>query len=471
MAKKFFGIEINDHVLRVVTAETIKGVPVLTGASERLLEPQGNTALILAEMMGEVSFGDLVTASLPAVGCFYRLVELPFGEAKKIEAVLPLEMSSQVPASDELICDFLAARPREHGFLVPAAAVRRAGVVDVLELFRQAGRPLHLLDLNPFGFAAGLAGAMREGVLAVVLRHEIIVANVSGGRVGSFRNTPCRTQDQPARTAALIQRNYLALEQSALDPPPLFLIGEGASEDLRLALAEIGMVASYPVLELDGEPLAPALLPAAALALRGALPARQRQFNFLKGDLAPRSEWAGFRSRLITAAVLVGLTAILAVAGAYLNYSHKQTLAESLREETISVFRETFPQTRNIVNAPVQMRNNLAELQEKARLLGLGRDLSSLSILREVSARIPREITVDVRELIYNGDQLRLDGTTTTFEAINRLAQNLEDSSSFEQVQIADAKMSLDGSRVDFRLNLKLTEEDGTRQEAARRSR
>jgi general secretion pathway protein L len=42
----------------------------------------------------------------------------------------------------------------------------------------------------------------------------------------------------------------------------------------------------------------------------------------------------------------------------------------------------------------------------------------------------------------------------TSFEAINRIARSLEQSPLFAQAQIADAKMSLDGTRVDFRLHL-----------------
>jgi general secretion pathway protein L len=43
---------------------------------------------------------------------------------------------------------------------------------------------------------------------------------------------------------------------------------------------------------------------------------------------------------------------------------------------------------------------------------------------------------------------------TSSFDAVNRMARSLEQSTMFREAQIADAKMSIDGSRIDFRINL-----------------
>lgn len=461
MAKKFIGIDIGQQSLRVVTASLEKGVPVFTEAREQRAETVEERSRALAEMVGEIAFGDRVVACLNAVGNYFRLLEFPFGEAKKIEQALDLEMGSQLPTSDELVCDFLSPRPGEHGFEVPAAAVKRQSVIDMLELFRQAGRPLHLLDLSPFAYAAGLAETVPEGVLAVVLANEVTVAHVKAGQVLSFRAMPRRPHDSAEQLAVSIQRDYLALAKSGGETPlQLYLIGEGAGTELGNALKEMGLASRHPDLEIDGRPIAPALLPAAALALRASMSGNIRQLNFLKGKLAPKNEWSGFRLRLIAIAALAGLTFILAVSGAYLNYVQQQKRAEMLKAQTIAIFRQTFPQVTTIVDVPSQMRAKLDELRERARLLGLGQSHSALNVLREVSARIPKEINFEVREMIYSGDELHIDGTTASFDAINRLSHALEASPLFLQSQIADAKMGLDNSRVDFRLDLKISTEE-----------
>jgi general secretion pathway protein L len=461
MAKKFIGIDIDQQTIRVVTAAQVKGVTVFTRASEQRAATEAERSRALAEMLGEIAFGDRIAACLNAVGSYFRLLEFPFDEAKKIQPALDLEMSSQLPINDELVCDFLTPRPVGHVFEVPTAAVRHAAVTDRLEVFQQAGQPLHLLDLSPFAYAAGLADTIPAGVLTVVLPNEITVAHVKDGQVLSFRAMPRRPQDNMERLATSIHHDYLAFAKATGERElPLFLIGEGAGEELCQALKELGLMPRYPALEMDGQQMPPALMPAAALALRAALSGRLRQFNFLKGDLAPKNEWAGFRLQLIGIAALLGLTVMLASAAAYLHYTQQQKLAEMLRQETIAIFRQTFPQIDTIVDVSSQMRSNLDELRERARLLGLGQSRSALSVLREISAILPKEVNLEVRELIYSGDQLHIDGTTSSFEAINQISQALEASPLFEEPQITDAKMGLDNSRVDFRLNVKISSEE-----------
>lgn len=465
MGKKFIGIDIGPQSLRVATVSLVKGLPVLVNVREERLADVEERPSVLAGMLGDIAFGDRVVACLNGVGSYFRLLEFPFGDAKKIESALDLAISSQLPTSEALVCDFLNPHPGDgQVFKVPAAAVGRSAVTDMLEIFQQAGQPLHLLDLNPFAYAAGLAEAVPEGVLAVVMANEITVARIEAGRVLSFRAMPRPPQEDAKRLAELIQRDYLALTKSGgADEMPLFLIGAGVTEELVQGLSGLGLEARQPALEIDGQRLAPALVPAAALALRAALPARIRQFNFLKGDLTPKSEWAGFRLRFIAIAALAGLTLILAVSGAYLNYVQQRDRAEMLRRETIDIFRQTFPQIHTIVDVPSQMRSNLDQLRERAKLLGLSRNRSALNVLREISARIPKDVRFDVREMVFTGDEVHIDGSTSSFDATNRLAQAFDASPLFEQSQITDAKMGIDGNRVDFRLNLKISTEESTR--------
>ncbi len=460
MAKKYIGIDIDQQTLRVVSVTLVKGIFVFTGASEQRAVTAEERSHALTEMLGQVAFGDRVAASLNAVGSYCRRLEFPFGEVKKIGPAVALEMNTQLPTSDELVCDFLAPRPSGHIFEVPAVAVRRVAVVDMLTVFQQAGQSLHLLDLSPFVYAAALAETIPEGVLGVVLASEVTVAHVRAGQVVSFRTMPLRPSDSVEHLAVMIQRDYQILVKTGDTPPEFFLIGEGAGDALCQALREMGLAPQYPLLKIDDQPMAPAMLPAAALALRAALPDRIRQFNFLKGDLAPKNEWPGFRLRLIAIMALLGLTVIFAASGAYLNYGQQQNRAEMLRAETLAIFRQTFPQVHTIVDVPSQMRSNLNQLREKARLLGVGQNRSALNVLREISARIPRQISFEVREIVYDGEQLHIEGSTSSFDAINRISQAIGASPLFQQPQITNAKLGLAGGRVDFSMNVQNSAEE-----------
>ncbi|NOX26054.1 MAG: hypothetical protein GXP59_08090 [Deltaproteobacteria bacterium] len=459
MVKKYIGVDIGSETIRVVSLSLVKGVPVFINASERQAVTAADRSQALNEMLGEVAFGDRVAAALSTVGSYCRRLEFPFSEARKIDPAVALEMGTQLPTSDELVCDFLAPRSNGDIFTVSAAAVKRDAVLDILSLFTEAGQPLHLLDLSPFGYVAALAETIVDGVLGVVT-DEVTVVQIKAGQVVSFLTMPRRSQDSGEHLAAVIQRYYRTLAKAGGNQAEIFLIGAGAGDELCRALRDKGLAPRYPPLLIDKQPMAPAMLPAAALALRAALPGNIRCFNFLKGDLAPKNEWVGLRLRLIVMAALVGLTVIFAVTGAYLNYGHQQKRAAMLKAETIAIFRQTFPDIHIIVDVPSQMRTNLAALREKARLLGVGKSRSALNVLRELSVRIPRNLSVDIREIVYEDGQLHIKGSTSSFEAINRLSQALAASPLFQQPQIADAKMGLAGGRVDFSMTVKNSAED-----------
>ena len=106
------------------------------------------------------------------------------------------------------------------------------------------------------------------------------------------------------------------------------------------------------------------------------------------------------------------------------------------------------------------MQAKLAELREKSLILGIGKDRSALNLLREISLRTPTDLTLDVRELVYGDKEIRIEGVTESFEAINRISQKLQESPLFSESKISDAKMSLDGQKVDFRLNLTLSTQE-----------
>lgn len=95
-------------------------------------------------------------------------------------------------------------------------------------------------------------------------------------------------------------------------------------------------------------------------------------------------------------------------------------------------------------------------------MLGLLRSHSALDILRQISDATPEDLVLDTRELRYEKDGLTLDGTTDTFDSVNRLARALEQAPLFAQVQVADAKQSADGSRIDFRLQITLSQEESS---------
>ena len=93
-------------------------------------------------------------------------------------------------------------------------------------------------------------------------------------------------------------------------------------------------------------------------------------------------------------------------------------------------------------------------LQEKGSLITGGQS-SALAVLKEIS-RLPDRVTVEFQEFALSNEELKLSGQTSSFEAVNQMSGVLGESPLFSKIQVTDAKMSLDGSRIDFRMLLSL---------------
>jgi general secretion pathway protein L len=102
----------------------------------------------------------------------------------------------------------------------------------------------------------------------------------------------------------------------------------------------------------------------------------------------------------------------------------------------------------------LQLKSGIRDLQEKGSLITGGQS-SALAVLKEIS-RLPDLVTVEFQEFALNSEELKLSGQTSSFEAVNQMSEVLAESPLFSKIQVTDAKMSLDGSRIDFRMLLSL---------------
>ncbi|BCR05988.1 hypothetical protein DESUT3_30570 [Desulfuromonas versatilis] len=465
MAKRLIGIDIDRDQVRIAVVSEEKGVYTLS-ALERagFATAQELAAAIREALQGEARYGDRMAAALPAGEAFVRWLQFPFSDGKKIEAALPFELSAQLPVPvEDSVLSFQKPVASGEKFQVAAAAVRQEVVREFLLPFDQAAIPLNFLDVAPFAFAGGLRESCPDGILLLLRAAEVTVARLAEGRVADYLLLPAAPKDEAGLVRRLQREIALLQRKAGLSELPVLLAGAGATPGLAESLRQADIQAELPRLPFGGESLEAEFIPAAALALRAGIPEKEHEFNLRSGPFAMKSEWASLKRGLVTAAGLLLLTSAALTASAWLNYNHKAGRAEALQQEMVRIYRQTFPGARAIVDVPLQMRSGITELEKRGRLIGAGVQGTALGVLREVSATLPEDVTLDVRDLTYGPDSVRLEGYTTSFDAINRMARSLEKSPLFKEAQISDAKMSLDGSRVDFRMNLTFSEEQQAR--------
>lgn len=451
MAKRFIGIDIDRSQVRVAVLEAERGETSLATLAGRQIAGPEELIPALQELLGEApAIGDRLATALPPSGAFVRWLRFPFSEPRKLAAALPLELGSQLPVSlDDYLVESLAPQPEGDTFRVPAVAVRKAAVAELTAAFDDGGLPLQVLDLAPFAQLGGLVDGFRDGVLVLLTETATTLTLVRDGQPRDLRLLPGPPPASKDLRQALAPLHSAAAGVSL----PLLLIGAGATRELATALVEAGEALAPLPAGGDGQPVAAEFVPALALARRAAKE-RERLFNFRRGPYALKSEWTALKHRLIAAGVLLALALGAAGASAWLGYASRAREAKALQRQMVQIFHATFPGEPLVVEVPLQMESKLKTMEDRLGLIGTAGSQSPLDVLREVSRLTPADLKVDIADFDFSPDTLRLDGTTSDFDAVNRLARELGTSPLFRKVQVTDSKASLTGNQVDFRLTI-----------------
>jgi general secretion pathway protein L len=130
--------------------------------------------------------------------------------------------------------------------------------------------------------------------------------------------------------------------------------------------------------------------------------------------------------------ILAGLIALLQVGATttewWLLSREKQHLQAAMEER----FREAFPDARAIVDAPLQMQRNLAELRGTA---GQMSPSDFMPLLSRVAPALDADSRGNLRAIRYEASQLSLDVAVTDQTAAENLLRRLTDAGLAGQVQ------------------------------------
>ncbi|MBE0575272.1 MAG: PilN domain-containing protein [Desulfuromonadales bacterium] len=458
MSKRLIGIEIGHSTLRVAILNQEKGQVSVGSLLERGYTDSAELTAQLQELLaGEFRIGDQLVTSLPARTAYVRSLEFPFQDDKKIAAAIPFSLSTQLPvAIDNCATAIQPVQPVDKGATVVAAAVPRETLQSLLGPFEEADVPLHLVDLAPFCHVAGLGEQIGDGLLICATGQETTVSLVQKGTLADYRILPAIAVPAHAAQFQQLLREIRVLKHAAGEGSlSISMMGERSNADLAEALQASGLTVEMLSLELGGQIVEGAFLPAVALALRARVARHERAFNFRRGQYALKGEWANLKRKLVLLAALLGMAVLIMLGSMALRYVDEAGRAGRLQTEMVNVYRSLFPGATTIVDVPLQLKSAIRDLQEKGNLI-TGGQVSAIAVLREIS-RLPELVTsVEVQELSLSSDEIKMAGRTASFEGVNQMTRVLGESPMFTRVQVTDAKMSLDGSRIDFRLLLSL---------------
>ena len=197
------------------------------------------------------------------------------------------------------------------------------------------------------------------------------------------------------------------------------------------------------------------MAPAALLALAEMRATKKVGWlNFRQKEFAAQGQLEVFRTKLVVIALLLFLVVIGGTAAMHLEYRQKVREEHRLKQQMTEIFRQVMPPGTPVVDAPSQLESQLSELQKQVQLFGLGGH-GPVTVLQALSSNIDKGIRVDIKEFIYSSDEVRLVGNADSFEQVDQITEKLKQSPLFSHVEITNAKLATDNSRVDFELQLK----------------
>lgn len=171
----------------------------------------------------------------------------------------------------------------------------------------------------------------------------------------------------------------------------------------------------------------------------------QNAINLLQGDYSRKEQLEKLLRPWRPALILAGAWLLLQVGMLTVEYNHLSALSADQKTQIESVYREAFPQARNIVNPRVQMERGLEKLR------GGGANEGFLALLAQSGAILKDIKGAQLRTLRFKGDKLDLDIDMPDLQTLDKLKQRLIDEAKLK-VEIVSAS-SREG-KVESRLSL-----------------
>ncbi|WP_455206618.1 type II secretion system protein GspL [Kaarinaea lacus] len=181
--------------------------------------------------------------------------------------------------------------------------------------------------------------------------------------------------------------------------------------------------------------------------------------NLLQGDYSRRERMEKLLRPWIPAAAIAAIWLLLQVGLMIFDYQKLAAKDRALRAQITEVFRQTFPDSKNIVDPKAQMEQKLSELRKQANQ---GADMFIL--LAKAGEVLSDTDTLLIRTLRFKEETLDLDFEISDLQSLDELKVRLINETNMEvDIQSASSKQG----KVESRMQLKIGASNAAKQGGA----
>jgi len=482
MSRKVLGIDIRKESVSAVLVKTsLRESRIDTHAYIPIPDSEEDPDSIKTAL-------EALTTEIDPVGCdcvvsisadhfSYRILKVPFKDAKKIRMVLPFELEPTVPFPiDDLVVDFITLESDRQGDQTDliAVAVPKSELNPYIETLAGIKIDPEMVTISGLPSALCLASQADPGQDQLFLEINKAISTlfiVGDGRIKLLRSfpTPVAEDTRAGALGAFVRRTLAAygeLSRSEFQPLDIVMTGSGlnganfdkdVARVLDLPTNRLNIIErlNIPIDNEDVRLWEPALMDSAlSLAMMeiqgiGGLNFHKAQFAAKKIFVRHKKDW--IKTGILTATLILLLVFNVITESCTLN---KQL--EGYDQQIRNIFKTTFPKEK-IVEPFQQMQIKVQEAKKKAVIQSTaGPHIRRIDILNAISRSIPETITVDITRMVISPDTVLISGNTDTFNSVDDIQSKLEQIDFFKKVMISSTNKDRSGKEIRFQLKVEL---------------
>jgi Tfp pilus assembly PilM family ATPase/Tfp pilus assembly protein PilN len=463
--KYVVGLQVKDGFVGAVQLYVgLKGPEIDKAVFREVAHPEGIQEELKRLFQEEGFKREMIVTSLPSAKAFIREITLPLSNPKKVEKIIKYQMEPYLPCPvEEVLVDFL--NPGAQGAIL-TFGVEKKYLAEHLALLAGAGiepDAVTLDDIALYSLYLFKHGGDTEHPVSIVNQDgEHLVVQIIHNKKIDFIRILRDDVDQLADTF-----RFYRMKRPGLSVGEILLVGNGSSEAHEKARALESKTAIKTLVwrpfdemrdRLDNSIslLQPKLGVPLGLAIGTVYPP-EKPLELRREEFIPKT-YFNLRKMFLSMGVGLILLALLLTVNVYQKAYYQERQYDKLQAQIRQVFTEAFPDAAQRIvwgQEVAQLEQKITE--EMGQYQGLeeaaGRE-KILDVLLTLSRIISEDPDVQIENASVEGKDIRIDGRTASFEAVDRLTGRLTKAGQFKNIKLVGARMDKKDNAVTFNFAL-----------------
>ena len=196
---------------------------------------------------------------------------------------------------------------------------------------------------------------------------------------------------------------------------------------------------------------------ALGLAFSG-LNKKRNVLNFLAAEKAGTEQVEKTKRNAIIFSSLVISIAAMFIINLFVRLNALEIEKQSLDKQIRSIFVQTFPDEKKIVNELAQMDEKYNSLEREYNSIAseIFNRIPALEILENISAKITPDENISVSDISMTADSVQISATAADFEAVDNLVEKFKKTPEFHSIEMGNIDVDSANNRVRFNLSMKV---------------